>query len=91
MEISLQKELEGGQNVTVKIDVRHPEARDARPNSFSVVAVVNGQPRAFNFTQRGDYDRRASLRGHRVCTAHCRAGQILVQHTDPRHDSYIHD
>jgi filamentous hemagglutinin len=51
MEISLQKELEAGKNVTVKIDVGYPGSTGVRPNSFSVVAVVNGQPRVFNFTQ----------------------------------------
>jgi filamentous hemagglutinin len=51
MENLLRKELEAGKTVTVKIDVGYPPGGGARPNTFNVIATINGKPTPFRFTQ----------------------------------------
>src|SRR5690606_17557930 len=51
MENSLRKELVAGRSVTVNIEVGYPPSGGARPNTFFVTAIVDGEPRYFPFEQ----------------------------------------
>jgi filamentous hemagglutinin len=51
MENLLRKELEAGKTVTVKIDVSYPLGGGVRPNAFNVIAIIDGKPTPFRFTQ----------------------------------------
>jgi hypothetical protein len=51
MENTLRKELDAGKKVTVTIEVGYPSAAGARPNTFFVTAIIDGEPRYFPFDQ----------------------------------------
>lgn len=51
MENTLRKEMEAGKKVSVTIDIGYPAAVGARPNVFSVTALIDGAKRTYIFRQ----------------------------------------
>lgn len=51
MENQLRDALNAGKDVNVKIEVGYPPSGGTRPNSFTVVATINGKPKPFEFHQ----------------------------------------
>lgn len=51
MENELRDALKVGKDVFVKIDVGYPAGGGKRPNSFTVIATINGKPKPFEFHQ----------------------------------------
>lgn len=51
MERFFEAELKAGKTVNLKIEVGYPAAAGARPNSFTVKALIDGKPWIKDFNQ----------------------------------------